>query len=142
MTQEAFKLQMQRLIDCYGERSYPTERVKLIYNAIKKLPDLWLENAVSYFIGNNRQAPMLKEFNDEALDYEKRSRENSAIGNFSNPLEYMFKAAKYVPNAEFAQESLKLLRKKLSGEITKAQFAEGCDLLDQAAKLCEGGGRL
>lgn len=138
MTQEVFKLQVHRLVETYGERYYPPERVKLIFNAVKKLPDGWLENTVSQFIGNNRHAPMLKEFLKEAWDYEKRARQESVFNNFGSVTELLHVAADRAPNREFAKECVKLLEKRQKKMIDESQFKEGCDLLDEAAQILSG----
>jgi len=134
MTQEMFKSQIQRLVETYGERFYPTERVKLIFNAVKKLPDLWMENTVSQFIGNNRQAPVLKDFLTEVWDFERRSKQESLFRGFGNVSQLLHVAANRAPNKDFAKECLRLLDSKNKGTIDKSEFQKNCDLLDEAAK--------
>lgn len=63
MTPEVFEREMVRLRAAYGDKGYPDDRVKLIWNAVKKMPDVWMENTVNRFIGNMRNSPVLEDFN-------------------------------------------------------------------------------
>lgn len=134
MTQEAFKLQMDRLKGVYGERAYPEERLRLVFNAVKKMPDAWMENTANHFIGDLKQAPMLKDFVGEIEDSKRRDREYTT-GGISNPVTVLKKVAVNARNREFTSACIKLLsdRKKYNTE----QWEEACGLLDEAAKLFE-----
>lgn len=60
-----FKHQMNRLADTFGANQYKTERVQVIWKAVKDLSDAWLTKTVDYFVGYFRQAPLMQEFEEE-----------------------------------------------------------------------------
>lgn len=141
MTARKFAEQLDRLKSTYGERNYPAERVAILHNAVKSQSDEWLESAVTHFIGNNRQAPMLKEFIDEIEDSKRRNLEYSRRGGSGSPVEVLKRVAVTAENKEFARFCVKALEEKLSGRITREQFFnEVMPMIDDTAnRLCGGG---
>lgn len=134
MTVEQFDEQMGRLVETYGERSYPNERKKIIWNAVRKLPDYWMESTVTQFIGNNRYAPMLKEFLAEVEEFEKQLAFNRATSRTVTPYDVLRDAKGNTQNKEFAQKCLEMLTQHNQGKLRGKMWHEACDYLDEAAK--------
>lgn len=59
-----FKSQMTRLEETFGSRAMPKERAELIWRTVKDMPFAWLVRIVDQMIGDNRQAPLLRDFRD------------------------------------------------------------------------------
>lgn len=136
MTNEKFIEQMTILTSVYGPKAYPQERMKLILNAIKNMPDHWMESAVTHFVANNRQSPMLKDFIDEMEDYKKRRNEYARSGGSGSIIEILKEIPLTDSNKEFAQFCVKAISDKCSGKITKEQFwNEVMPLIEKTADL-------
>lgn len=142
MTEAKFLEHMGRLKRMWPN-AYPNERATLLFNAVKAMPDFWMEQTTNYFISNSRMAPLLEQFQEKIVSYEERKKEEalqdkqlSGFGSVtgSNFLSQMETAALTTENKEFAKRCTQLLRDKLEGKITEEQFRQGCDFLDQAAR--------
>lgn len=135
MTLEAFTKQVERLKSTFGERHYTEERALALYHELKgTFNEREFEVTVSYLILNARHAPLLPEFQEakSKLEQERRERDRmaaqpvQAIGSLDG-----------VPSDGVDREFVALCKRTLSdyttGKLTKAQFAQACDLLDDAA---------
>lgn len=87
MTQQEFQTQVMRLIETFGKQAYGTERVALIWREVRDFSGQWWSRAVDQFIGDCRQAPLLKEIRELAamereritqLEKRRHSRESEA----------------------------------------------------------------
>lgn len=63
---------MDRLKSTYGVKSYPDERVEVVFREVGSLPSHELELIVTELIGTNRHAPMLDDIRKQAADVKKR----------------------------------------------------------------------
>lgn len=70
MNQGYFVSQIDRLKDVFGDRAFPDERVRLIWNAVQNLSDQFLRRTVDYFIGYEDRAPMMNKW-DEQISKER-----------------------------------------------------------------------
>lgn len=78
MTNAEFITQMERLARVFGERAYPTERTRLIWEQVSWLSEVSFARIVDDFIGSSRQPPLMPEFRD-AIELERariRGQEN------------------------------------------------------------------
>ena len=100
-----------RLIDCYGPRFYPEERVKAIYDQFKHIDKEVFKRAVSFLIAENLYAPVLTKIRDAvgtvlgSYRHEKKEelrremegykcglcKNSGAIIAFKNKISYAFK---------------------------------------------------
>lgn len=135
MEKEIFATQMDRLKSTFGERAYPSERVKLIWHTVKNLPNSFMEPTVNYMVGHYRSFPNVKDFLEKATEFESRGKTRQTLGNGS-VRDVLNHAAKHTgADKEFVSKCGQLLRQLTTGKINKVQFDQGCDLLDQAAKM-------
>lgn len=89
---EFYKNQIARLVQTFGEKSYPGERVSVLWEYVRSFDQNWFNETVSEFIANSRQAPLVKEFRDAAekknlAEWEKKKRYESAISKSFSPNE-------------------------------------------------------
>lgn len=66
MTSAEFQTQMQRMANTYGKNAYPTERAQLIWREVQSLDARWFQYVCDLLISNNRQAPLVADFGQEA----------------------------------------------------------------------------
>ena len=96
MSQAEFVEQVNRLKNVYGEKSYPDERVKLLWREVSGMGGEWFESAVSQLISNSRYAPLAPEFapliSDERERVWKLQKDKQAV----SPLR--------VPDCEFCSD--------------------------------------
>lgn len=52
MTKQEYGKEIKRLIDTFGSNQFPSERVTLLYEAVKSLDAKWLTNTVNQMIGS------------------------------------------------------------------------------------------
>lgn len=94
MDRTHFLLQVKRLHNTYGPKSYNEERGELLWREVQDLSNYWMTKAVDLFVGSHRQAPLLPEFREEIakererLWREKKSKKGEvdfdcAIANYS-----------------------------------------------------------
>ena len=62
MTKNEFITQINRLKSVFGDRSYPDERVKIIWDKFSCVNDAEFSDCVSKLISENRMPPMVPEF--------------------------------------------------------------------------------
>ena len=139
MTMEMFAKQIDRLKETYGERNYPAERSRLIFNAMKAIPDTVFEGFVTDFIGNQLRAPVLKCFNEKAQEYERhvaQDRLSSGFGMAGGGLLSQLRAMEKVSLAksEFVRERLKLLEQFMKKKLSKEHLDQGLSLILQAVE--------
>jgi hypothetical protein len=72
MTIEEFTTQIERLKGTFGDRSYPKERVKLIWRAVSDLSLAWLEKTTDALISTSKFPPLPGDFSSFVLDERDR----------------------------------------------------------------------
>ena len=89
MNNDEFKSQILRLIDCYGPRFYPEERVKAIYDQFKHIDEEVFKRAISFLIAENLYAPVLTKIRDAVgvalgrYRHEKKEKLRSQMENYT-----------------------------------------------------------
>lgn len=78
MTQEAFKSQLQRLKNQWPS-AYGDERTKVLFHAVKSLPDWWMESSVNHFLKEFATAPLPRHFIERADEYEEERKNKFAL---------------------------------------------------------------
>ena len=66
MSKEQFDIQIRRLIDCYGDKTFNDQRLMQFFTAVKDLPYLRFVRIVDHIIRNQRYAPLPKDFYEAA----------------------------------------------------------------------------
>lgn len=64
MNYNEFGLQMDRIIECYGDKFYPTPRVEIIYKWASRISAKDFEIVVSKLIAENERPPMPSKFKE------------------------------------------------------------------------------
>jgi hypothetical protein len=142
MTSEFFAKQTDRLRGLWPH-AYPAERVTMLFNAIKSMPDFWMEQTTNSFIANARRPPLLQEFLEKIGEYEDRKKRDEigtrwGSGSMAPIGRELEKLAARSPNKEFAKECVKLLNQKIKRKISDQEFEQGVALLEKAAKQYSG----
>lgn len=139
MEKKTFESQITRMIQTWGERHYPTERVTLYWRALQNVFDQDFIEATDLLIGNHRTAPMHEDITKRVEECKTRRLSGNSVsgfptsGGFGSLLHNAAKLNK-VADPDFVKASLQLLRDKLSGKLNHSQFIEGCGYLDTVSK--------
>ena len=130
-----FDEQIKRL-ESQWPNAYKIERIKILWAAFKDVSYFDFRDAVNYCLGNSKSAPLVLDL-EKAVQIAKNNYYSSKRleeANIMGAMEYASENNK-TADPEFVDRCLKLLDDLYNKRITKKQFDEGCDLLDQAAKL-------
>jgi len=135
MDSSTFNDQIKRLRTQWPH-AYGEERIKILWAAFKDVSNFDFRDAVSYCLGSAKSAPLVLDL-EKAVQIAKNNYYSSKRleeANIMGAMEYASENNK-TADPEFVDRCLKLLDDLYNKRITKKQFDEGCDLLDQAAKL-------
>jgi|LakMenE01Jun11ns_1017448.scaffolds.fasta_scaffold9846429_2 hypothetical protein len=130
-----FDQEMKRLLDQWPT-AYSEQRRKIFFNTFRNVSNFDFRDAVTYCLGNYRSAPLLPEMMEAVnksvfirKEQERRDEDQSRAGFFGivGDPEWC--------DPEFQKNCSKLYWQYANKQITKAQFDEGCALLDEAAKI-------
>jgi hypothetical protein len=64
-----FKMEINKLVSQFGDRSFSQHRVDLVYKAVCNLDDKELAYIVDDIIGNSKFAPTVSDFRDKARSF-------------------------------------------------------------------------
>src|SRR3954462_10986965 len=79
MNLQEFDSQVNRLRDTFGDRSYPDERVKIIWREVQSLGRAWFERTIDRLIGEFRKAPMLPDIRFLIAEERERHRQTEKL---------------------------------------------------------------
>lgn len=79
MTREEFAEQMQRIVAVYSDRAFPTERVQIVYAAVKNYPARTFQVAVDDIIGDCMQPPPLSKIREYLMAARKKTGDHADI---------------------------------------------------------------
>ena len=130
MTLQEFQTEIARLEDQWPN-SYGTERKKVLFRSFTKTNAETFRDAVTLCLSRERSAPLVPELEKAAIEVRRTDYEQRRTGN---PLRLLQEAAEKTPNKEYARACVKIIEDYYYHRINKAQFDQGCDFLDQAAK--------
>ncbi len=139
MTYELFVLELKRLQGVYGDKSYPSERQRLMWRTFSDTPDQVFTDTVNFLIMSKRSMPLHKDFHDAIREawQAKKNQEQQALHD-RNLIQIMQNA--YDPKQyddpqtrERIKGRIKLLADHTSGKIKRDAFWQGCDFFDSAA---------
>lgn len=144
MSPAKFQEQMVRITETFGPKHYPNQRLKIIFAALKNVEDGVLERSVNRLIATRRVPPLVPEFLEavETVRNEdkQRAREHAPTIGMLGQLQEA--ARRTTADKEFVAACMKHLKSFLDRKISKSQFDEGCQMLDQAAsELSKRGGQ-
>lgn len=115
--------------------SYGNERKKLLWAAFKDVEDWQFTDAVSEALASCRAAPLIEDLTRGVQQAKDRGfRQSVAKPVNMNEILSDAEILNTTADPEFVKTCVKLYRDYSDGLITKKQFNQGCDLLDQTAK--------
>lgn len=129
-----YKQQIERLKNQWPQ-AYSEERMVIFYNAFRDVSNFDFRDAVTECLSTNRSAPLLPEltlaiekarinyFQQKRIEEEKLSRGMFGLENNG------------AADPDFAKKCVELFKQFDERKITREQFDQGCDLLEQASKL-------
>jgi hypothetical protein len=132
-----FDDQMKRLKSQWGN-FYSDERQKALWEVLKHYSGNIFESAINYCLLNCKTAPLLSDIQKAIKVSESNFYENKKIDN-ANYLNAFLNINDdgITCDKDFKNKCTEHLRNFLDKKITKKQFDEGCDLLDQAALIIQ-----
>lgn len=136
MTEVEFNRQIERMKATFGERRFPNEFCRLIWERAAKLPAFWFEGCANQIIGSMRP-PTLADFVKDAEDWERREKSRNTETD-SNVVSLLEKAARR-GNSDFGKTCAQLLRDKLAGKYTPEQWEEAMQYLEETAEKLNPG---
>lgn len=140
MTDEIFASQIDRLKEVWPN-AFPKPRLALIHNAVKRMPDFWMETTCNRFVGDlplNRP-PVLRDFIEamKAHELEEHERRKNADQGNSGIVQVLEKAEEKVERTsdrDFASLCVKVVRQYVAKQLTPKQFDEACKMLAKTAR--------
>lgn len=140
VTRETFQTQIKRLRNAYAEKTYSDERCALFWRAFQQTPDDVFVEAIDLLIATHRVAPMFNEIEKSVSEIRARGVGNQRRGGDPNhailrEMELGLANTEDPNTREFAKRCIQLLKDKIDGKISREHFFQGCDLLDQAARI-------
>lgn len=120
----------------FGDSTFKGYRQDMLWESCKKHHIDWFKQAVKFFMNSSRSAPLPKDF-DEFFE-QKKSEETAQ--KYLNPtgdrdaygiLEGA--AVQTKADADYVKACMTHLKSFLDRKITRQQFDEGCDYLDEVA---------
>jgi hypothetical protein len=133
MTPQEFQSQVNRL-ESQWPHSYGEERKALLWAAFSDVGVLEFKEAVSSCIANLRGAPLLDELSKAVETAKVRAhsyRPQTGFWGVMKQAEWNNK----ISSKDHVAACLKLLSDFMAKRLTKEQFIQGCDYLDQAAAI-------
>lgn len=115
-----FNEQIIRLRGCFGDRAYPDDRAKVIWDEVKFLNNDWLKKTVDKFIGELRQAPLLIEFR-EAASRERNLRHAVDKGEYSQGAQEFFSGSMH---PEETKSLFAAVVSRLNGTLSQEKWDE------------------
>lgn len=79
INRDQLRIQLDRLADTYGDKSFSAQREELIWEAVEGLEYAQVIKIVDEFIGKSRNAPLPNDFSEAAKQYTK-SKNRYALG--------------------------------------------------------------
>jgi hypothetical protein len=67
VTQEHYNAQMGRIYSLFGDKAFPAERLKIVWQTCKDLPDRSFTKIIDHFASSFRHAPLPKDFIEAAI---------------------------------------------------------------------------
>lgn len=134
MDRQLFNRQLHRL-KTQWPHSYGEERVSRIWATFQKVSDIDFEEMVHLALDTMRSAPLVDDLCNLEREVKKRRsfyRVQNA-GGIGSVVEQAAQANRRA-DPEYVKNCVRLLKKKMLGQLTTAQFLEGCAWLDSAAE--------
>lgn len=127
----AFQEQIDRLKTQFGAKNFSKEKSKLIFAKFSHRGIGFFEKMISHILLNSRYSPTIKEFIDAeyAIDMEKKNIEKTLAHGKNGILDLPPGRAK----PDFVKLCQKTYSDYVSGKLTKKQFHEACNSLDDMA---------
>ena len=129
-----FEMEMKRL-QIQWPNAYSKERMIVFFNAFRDVSNFDFRDAVTHCLATCKGAPLLKELT-EAIHVARNNYFQQKRIDEANLNKGMFGIENNgTADPEFAKKCVELFKQFDERKITREQFGQGCDLLDQASKL-------
>jgi hypothetical protein len=133
MNIQEFDLQVNRLKDCFGDRSYSDERVKVIWKEVKDLNGKWFSRVVDRFIGEERQAPLMPQFREEiAIERERLWKIEKEV--HAKDAKEFFRSV-YHPDDE--RMICQKIVERITGKMSNDDFTQFIKLLEETPRAAK-----
>lgn len=129
-----FDVEMGRLKNQWPN-AYSAERIKILFNAFRNVANFDFRDAVTDCIANCKGAPLLKELTEAVERARANYFNNKRIDEASQRNAFLNIPDSGACDVEFKNKCVELYNAFMDKKISGEQFYQGCDLLDQAAKL-------
>lgn len=80
ITRDQFQLQVDRLCDCFGDRHFPDQRVRMIWDSAEGNEYQTVIAIVDGFIRSSKHAPLPADFSEAINEATKGSKRKYALG--------------------------------------------------------------
>lgn len=128
MDRNIFDAQVSRILETYGERSFPRERAKLLWSEVQCLSNFWMIQIVDYFIGSLRQSPLISDFRDQIA----RERERLWKTEKDQHREESEAAMKSIYSGDDLSMICKTIRDRIQGRVSDRDWECNLQLLNSA----------
>lgn len=115
--------------------AYSEERMKIFFNAFRDVSNFDFRDAVTYCLSQSKGAPLLPELTEAVAKARIAYFNKKRIDEADQRNAYLNIADDGTCDREFKNKCMELYNSFMDKKITREQFYQGCDLLDQAAKL-------
>lgn len=129
-----FDLEMKRLANQWPN-AYSPERIKIFFNAFRDVSNFDFRDAVTHCLATCKGAPLLKELTEAIHVARNNYFQQKRITEADQRNAFLNIGDDGTCDREFKNKCVELYNSFMDKKITKEQFYQGCDLLDQAAKL-------
>ncbi len=130
-----YKQQIERLKQQWPN-AYSEERMIVIFNAFRDVPNFDFRDAVTYCLGNSKGSPLLPELTEAIAKARANYYNLKRIDEASQRTSFLNIADDgKTCDREFKNKCVELYTSFMDKKITREQFYQGCNLLDQASKL-------
>jgi len=129
-----YKQQIERLKSQWPH-AYSEERMIVLFNAFKNVANFDFRDAVTECIANCKGAPLLKELTEAIERARANYFNNKRIDEATQRDAFLNIPDSGTADREFKNKCVELYNSFMDKKITREQFYQGCDLLDQASKL-------
>lgn len=115
--------------------AYSKERMIVFFNAFKDVANFDFRDAVTHCLAHSKGAPLLPELTEAVAKAKAAYFMQKRIDEADQRNAYLNIPDDGTCDREFKNKCMELYNSFMDKKITREQFYQGCDLLDQAAKL-------
>lgn len=133
MNDKEFKEQVNRLVKQFGDKQFSGEKTELLYKKFGKIPSDEFKQVVDYIILNNRYSPVFSDYENAIQAVKKRINDIKMAAQFAHGPDGILDLPHGNADPDFVRLCQKTYSDYATGKITKKQFHEACNGLDELA---------